>query len=173
MYFCELFEVGKACRCLFLCHARNLPDELEILFGCEEIDEETRVDIGSGVFLPLLALCRIDALRGFFAAGAAFCCERDAAAVGFQKVEHEAEKRCLSGAVVAHQTYDFAVVDAETAYIDSRFLSEYLCKVVYSYFHILCSFQCMMPYCVCETAVCMVCEVMNFISNLQVSRNIL
>ena len=90
-------EAGQAFCYLLLRHARHTSDEVEVFFCGEEVDEETVVDVRTGICLPVLAQCRVDCLRGAFRSR--LHCHYTL--VRLQKVEHKAEQRCLAGTIVA------------------------------------------------------------------------
>ena len=146
----QRLKVGKAFRNLILRHARHTTDEVEILLRREEVDEETVVDVRTGIRFPVLAQRRIDwrALSNSPVGG-----ELEAAwnkfnvirrrmhsnntFVRLQKVEHKAEKRSLAGTVVAHKTKNVTIVDGETFNVHGSVRAEVFLKITEFYFHIL------------------------------------
>ena len=144
----QRLEVDKAFRNLLLRHARHTTDEVEIFLRREEVDEETVVDVRTGIRFPVLAQRRIDrrapsnspvggeleaawnkfnAIRRRMHSNNTF--------VRLQKVEHEAEKRSLAGTVVAHKTKNITVVDGETFNVYGSVRAEVFLKITEFYFH--------------------------------------
>ena len=99
---------------LFLSHVCNLTDKGKILLRRQEVDKETFVDIGTCGGFPLLALCWVDAIEGYFSL------------IGFQQVEQHAEEGGLSCAIVTYQTQDIPVVDSQLGNIAGYCISKCL-----------------------------------------------
>ena len=108
----ELVEVVLALLDLLFAHGVGLAYELEILLGCEEVDEEGFVDVGAGGGLPVFVLGGVDAVDGHFSL------------VGLEEVEYHAEEGGLSGSVVSHESEDVAFVDVELGDVDGCLLTE-------------------------------------------------
>ena len=88
-------------------HTVHLSHEIEILLGGEEVDQETFVDIGAGIFLPLFAVDRIDG--DFFAnlAGLGRLCRKGyqhLPIVSFQQIEDQTEEGGLTRTIVSYKS---------------------------------------------------------------------
>ena len=84
-----------------LAHVGNLANEGEVLFGGEEVDEETFVDISAGFGLPFLRFGRVDAVEGY------------CSCIRLQQVEQHTEEGGFSCSVVTYESEDVPVVDGQ------------------------------------------------------------
>ena len=120
----EMLEGSQPFVGFLLRHTVCLSHELEVLLGCEEVDEEGLVDVGSGELFPLLALGGID---GSLCGGMD---DSDFAFVGFEEVEQQTEESSLTGSVVTDESEHIALVDFKMIDVDGNILAERLFQVV-------------------------------------------
>ena len=105
-------------------HAVDLANKLEILFGGEEIDKETLVNISSYTRFPVFALGRVGSVDG------------DGTPVGVKQVKDESEECGLAGTIVADESEDISVVDKKRRDVYSCLFAELL-QQVFGFNHII------------------------------------
>ena len=109
----EVFETLHLLVELFVAHACDASNEVEVFVGREVVDEEGFVDIGSCPVFPILGLRHID-VAGLTVGRSHHA---DCTCVGFDEVEDETEQGALASSVVTNETKNLSAVDFVTIYI--------------------------------------------------------
>ena len=92
-------------------HVVHLTDKLEILLWCQEVNQESFIDIGTRTVFPMLIFGGVHLLL-LLRLGVCDL-QRHLSFVSLQQVQQQSEEGSLTGSVVTYQSHHFALADSQ------------------------------------------------------------